>query len=435
MYVGKKKVAPVFRHIIYKEKQPAPNGEFYLKVFDFYGNELISKRLNNGDVFVLPDPIEDDKLEFQEWSSTEQIIDGKITIDNNNVLIGAIGTPKSGLSEFDVEVTRNTGKKVFCKMPGNKNWGDGTSDDLLEHEYAEYGEYTITCDGNSLVRALFSSVASSGDIPVNALKRARLSERITTKYSDGYLFWYAKSLEYVTFPKTDTQIIFSGNGFENSGITSLIFPSNYTSFGDRFCSNCFRLKTVLLPYGFTRLNYPVFYNNYAMSNIVIPNTITYIDDENMFGNCAGIKELIVNVSSNVYLMNLYALEKLVLGENVKLLQFSCLYGVKEIIMPKNSTFVASQFYYCYSLQKVKFPKNISGKLPTMFGGAQALQIIDFTEVETIPILNSTSGLISSSNTNPLLKIVVPDALYDDWIVATNWTVNAQYIYKASEVNI
>ena len=31
-----------------------------------------------------------------------------------------------------------------------------------------------------------------------------------------------------------------------------------------------------------------------------------------------------------------------------------------------------------------------------------------------------------------LKIYVPDALYDEWIVTTNWVQWAKYIRKASE---
>jgi hypothetical protein len=32
------------------------------------------------------------------------------------------------------------------------------------------------------------------------------------------------------------------------------------------------------------------------------------------------------------------------------------------------------------------------------------------------------------------KIVVPDALYDEWKAATNWSTYASYIVKSSEFN-
>ena len=35
-------------------------------------------------------------------------------------------------------------------------------------------------------------------------------------------------------------------------------------------------------------------------------------------------------------------------------------------------------------------------------------------------------------TNENLKIIVPDELYDTWIVATNWSTYANKIVKASE---
>jgi hypothetical protein len=37
--------------------------------------------------------------------------------------------------------------------------------------------------------------------------------------------------------------------------------------------------------------------------------------------------------------------------------------------------------------------------------------------------------------NAIAKIIVPDALYDEWIAATNWAGYQSYIYKASEVNV
>lgn len=72
-------------------------------------------------------------------------------------------------------------------------------------------------------------------------------------------------------------------------------------------------------------------------------------------------------------------------------------------MPKSVNYIGAwAFSYCGELKKISFENH-----------------------DTIPTLAN-----SNSFYNP--KIIVPDALYDDWIVATNWSAVAQLIVKASE---
>jgi hypothetical protein len=45
-------------------------------------------------------------------------------------------------------------------------------------------------------------------------------------------------------------------------------------------------------------------------------------------------------------------------------------------------------------------------------------------------LSSTSAIPTQAQ----MRIIVPDALYDEWIAATNWSSHASRIIKASEFN-
>ena len=56
---------------------------------------------------------------------------------------------------------------------------------------------------------------------------------------------------------------------------------------------------------------------------------------------------------------------------------------------------------------------------------------DFRASKSVPTLSSTNAF---KNIPSDCKIVVPDALYDTWIAATNWSTYASYIVKASEFN-
>ena len=57
-----------------------------------------------------------------------------------------------------------------------------------------------------------------------------------------------------------------------------------------------------------------------------------------------------------------------------------------------------------------------------------LELVDFSEATAIPIFGT--GMFN--DTNSTFQIVVPDALYDDWIGASNWSTYASKIVKASE---
>ena len=63
-----------------------------------------------------------------------------------------------------------------------------------------------------------------------------------------------------------------------------------------------------------------------------------------------------------------------------------------------------------------------------FYNCTALQEVKFNNATAIPAISSNTF----QNTNSTFKIVVPDALYDQWIVATNWSARASQIVKASE---
>ena len=159
---------------------PPTTGDYFVKVIDFDGTVLKSANLNNGDTFELPTPPSHDGLVFQEWSSSQAITDNKITINNNNVMIGAVYTTASGLSEFDIELTTVTGLSVTLNMSGTKNWGDGTSDTETTHTYSAVGSYTITCDGTTMTTSSSSGLFGQNSSTSNyTLTKVSLSSSVT----------------------------------------------------------------------------------------------------------------------------------------------------------------------------------------------------------------------------------------------------------------
>lgn len=101
------------------------------------------------------------------------------------------------------------------------------------------------------------------------------------------------------------------------------------------------------------------------------------------------------------------------------------------ILPTIKTIGKNAFYNCKKLESIEFKGDVTTIGANAFDGCFLLLFANFSNNTQVPSLGSTSAF---SQINPLCKIIVPDALYDDWIVATNWATYAKYIYKASEVS-
>lgn len=126
--------------------------------------------------------------------------------------------------------------------------------------------------------------------------------------------------------------------------------------------------------------------------------------------------------------------------------------VKTIIISEGITTINKSFCTQYSkVARVYLPSTLTkvetlafngvhsliyvSPFPSIFEyiGGQAFQYctklpyLDFSNVSQIPTLEATHAF-----TGTICQFVVPDALYDDWIVATNWATYASRIVKASE---
>lgn len=106
------------------------------------------------------------------------------------------------------------------------------------------------------------------------------------------------------------------------------------------------------------------------------------------------------------------------------------YSLTSIELPDSVTFIGnSTFSQCYKLNRVIFGANITTISPYAFTRCSEVSLYDFRKATAVPTLSNKSAFNSIPST---CKIVVPDALYDSWIAATNWSTYASQIVKASE---
>ena len=357
------------------------SGNYTVKVIDYDGTVLMEKKGNTGDVIELPEAPTHDRLVFQKWSASQAVTDNKVTIGNDNVMVGATYTTASGQNEFDITVTKATGLTVTFNASGVKDWGDGTSNSETSHTYTAYGNYMIKWAGSSVPKNVFGSKISY------FLTFARLAG-ITSISASAFSSCF--SLTSITIPNEVT-VINSSTFSECYSLTSITIPDGVRRINDYTFNRCYSLTSIIIPYGVTWVDNNAFFDCYSLTSIIIPDRVVSIRSS-LFSYCYSLKSITISHSANRIFMAAF---------------HSC-YSLTSITIPEGVEIIDDNaFYTCYSLTKY-----------------------DFSQATAVPTLTNSSAF---TNINQLCKIVVPDNLYDRWIAATNWSTYANYIYKASEV--
>ena len=355
-------------------------------------------------------------LVAQGWNwGLQHIKDNIAAYENADVYVGQMYKTSSGLTEMDITVTKVTGLTVTCNMVGNKNWGDGTTDNLTTHTYANYGDYTITCDGtripagSSSASGLFG--ASSSNMNRYWCTAIRIGENVTS--IGNYTFSNCGSLKSIIIPQGVTSIgsyvfIYCGS------LTSITIPQGVTRIGNNALQSCYSLKSITIPQGVTSIEGYVLNNCHSLTSIVIPQGVTSIGNY-AFNSCHSLTSIVI--PQGVTSIGSYA--------------FNSCYALTSITIPQGVTRIANNaFQRCLSFTSIAIPAGVTSVEGYAFGNCDPITIYDFTSATGVPTMSNVSAF---SNINGICKIIVPDALYDTWIAATNWATYADYIYKASEV--
>jgi hypothetical protein len=125
----------------------------------------------------------------------------------------------------------------------------------------------------------------------------------------------------------------------------------------------------------------------------------------------------------------YSLSNVVLGEYIQELNgFINCCSLSSIVIPNNVTSI-SGFNNCYSLRNIVVGNGVNIIKANAFDKCESLYSIDFSSSLSIPTLENTYSI---PNYLKNCSIIVPDALYDEWISATNWSSIKKYIIKKSK---
>ena len=381
---------------------------YTVKVIDYDGTLLLEQQGKTGDVINLPTAPAHDELIFEEWSTSIPVKNNTITIENSDVIVGAIYKPASGKNEFDITLTKVTGLSVTLNMDGTKEWGDGTSDTATAHTYTKYGDYTIMCDGTIITSSSSSGLFGQSQSTKNYYcTKVRIAN--TTNISD-YAFQYCYSLANIIIPSSVTSIGAYAFDYCRS-LTNITIPSSVITIGGHTFDHCGSLTNITIPNGVTSIGDYVFREGDSLTCVIVPNSVTSIGNY-AFNNCRSLTS--ITIPNSVTSIGNYAFSNCEILKNINIPRsitsisecaFSRCYLLTNIIIPNSITSIGnSAFSYCGALTNITIPNSVTIIGNSAFSNCGALTNI------TIPNSVTSIGASAFAYCDSLTSITIPNSV-------------------------
>lgn len=415
-------------------------GEFMCTVIDYDGTVLKQEFLNTGDTFELPSVPDrtSEGLVFDGWSSPVDIVNNSVTVEDQDINIGAMYYTSSGKIETEIQVNDNQTLTLLSNITGEKDWGDGTVDTEIAHTYTNGGKYLLKISNTKYTYPISGFFTPKADNAVILNIHFPLSVT-DISYSDVGCV----NLQYVT---THSKMYNFMRGFKYCYSlkvciisTSTTYSNDLTEFGSDAFASCYKLEYVVFPNRKLKFKYSsTFSSTYNLKSISFPKKSVEFTNyaTNTFSYCISLTHFKISSnfvfsgsnSGNNMLNNCLNLKKVVV-DNTKIpngIVSSC-YKLEEVELNNIETMGSSAFNSCYNLTEVVFPSTLStsGSIQSYaFTLCCNILTYDFSHcVGVIPLSNTNAF----SNLNPLAKILVPASLEAEWKAATNWSTYASQI--------
>ena len=205
--------------------------------------------------------------------------------------VGQMYKTASGLTEFDIELTPVTGLTITFQMDGTTNWGDGTSSTTTSgssHTYADYGKYTITCNGQ-----LSTYIFGRNSPTASCCSNVRLGENC--RYINGNSFNGCNNLQAITMP--NSLLMIDGDAFAFTFLKYITIPNSLS--GEQYeglDASCFRysynLRTISFSNETERIGQDCFTTLQSLTGILtLPDSVVSIGVR-AFKDCRNIRSII-----------------------------------------------------------------------------------------------------------------------------------------------
>ena len=384
------------------------------------------------------------------WTST--LAEVKSVEAPNRLDVGAVYAPTGDATvlvirpEKDVALTMTFSQSVSNGV--TVDWGDGSVAETVAgtgvvnvtHTYTgntAETEITITpSNGCDLVLGFNDTGNKSMFGATSESNNPQIVRAYIGKASIGnYAFYYMSGMAEMTISSSVTAI--GNNAFQSCyGLDSIVIPNSVISIGSYAFQNCYALASVVIPNSVTNIGTYAFQSCYGLDSIVIPNSVTTIGNS-AFNGCHGLNSVAIPNSMttivNSMFQGCYGLSSVVIPNSVTTVEsyaFQNCFGLSSIVIPNSVTsFGNTAIQYCRKLTDVKFEARTSIQIQSWLPSDNRVKAIDFTACEQVPTISDANFLY---NLKPYTNIIVPDDLYEDWIVAAKWSTKASQIVKASD---
>lgn len=293
--------------------------------------------------------------------------------------IGATYVTKDGNTRLYISLAEDITPPITLRFAGSSytasvDWGDGSPIESLSasmsHSYQKKGDYCISIDVTKGTVTLSTNASSVGTTVLGG--SSYFPTKVLRKAEIGAAVYLGTSCFYMT------------------SLQSITLPRDGALNSTRFSK---------VPFGRTQLKH-----------ITIPQEMRELPSEFIAD---------------------YSYSSISLHPNTSLSKgcFKSCYNLQRVVLPPTLTSIPeSLFENNQGLVKVVIPKNVTAIGASAFYGAKSLKIVDCSKCMQCPTLGSSAFSYASTD----YKIIVPDALYDTWIAATNWSSLASYIIKKSD---
>lgn len=213
----------------------------------------------------------------------------------------------------------------------------------------------------------------------------------------------------------------------NTLLTDLVIPNDITAIKNYSFANCLSLSSITIHEGVTKIGSSAF--EYCVNVRTLNfNAISISDPSSSTAPFHGMgwksEELAVNIGKMVEKIPAYFLS----GESAT--NYPPIHTINFEEGSVCSHIGKSAFSNCAKLEMLSIPQGVSTIYEGTFNKCTSLRKIDFSNHTIVPTLSNVSAFRNVPST---CKVIVPDALYDEWVAATNWSALTVTYVKKSEV--
>lgn len=356
-----------------------------INFYDYDGTLLFSYTIPEAQALTeLPTPKGHSGLIFDGWNwDYEEVIALDYPMD-----IGAMYRTDDGATRLYIKIPNRISMDVplcFSQSVSNGviiDWGDGSDKETIEgtgylnisHRYNDIGEYCIML---SPTEGCSVALGATGSNTTCVLGRCYGGAS-----PDGE---YALMLEHAEI------------------------GDNITI--DDYCfRGCAKMQSISL-HSNIKWKWYCFDNARELRAIMLPHiTLSSTMCRSLIANCYSLK--VVSFASDM--------------SAIPLGMLSSNFELKKLCIPNSVKKTEPSFIISYGINYLRMPKSLASMSSCSFGAC----IVDFSALNQIPTLSEK--ITPLMNNKQTVRFIVPDALYDEWIAATNWSAYADRIVKASE---